>query len=140
MGKFSKHIIIHLKELGVIGTLLIFLSSCDGIATGEFKYINETDYVLIMIDGMEGIAYTLKPDSSIVIRKTGKVAHPSKPTTFVLPLIDSLVFDDTKCLALSKNEGPNNMDDFGITELETSYFEFTYKFTEEDYLQAEDCN
>ncbi len=66
--------------------------------------------------------------------------------SFVPPINATIVFyDNIKCdtfkIGLNSNlyDGPLGMANYESKKLGTNNFEFTYRFTEEDYLNALDC-
>lgn len=50
-------------------------------------------------------------------------------------------FDNTKCLVFQSGEGPTtqNISGYEVVLLSDNEIQYTYTFTEEDYLKAEEC-
>ncbi len=50
------------------------------------------------------------------------------------------VFNDSLCLFYNENEGPTNLVNYEKRRIKNNHFEFTYRFTEEQYNEAAPCN
>lgn len=139
---------LNLIRFKLFASALIVLSattSCDK-GENEFKvrakwiYINETDHKITFSPTENLSQFDISPNDTITYNQEGEGPKTVNPDNFFPPLnASTVVFDDVKCNTALTGK-LNNITSYESKKLQHRYYGFTYRFTEEDYDKAEDCN
>ena len=125
----------------LIGNFIVLLSACgevDYAVKGDYIYINATKYV-IEIDN-----YQLRPKDTFTIKTNGMGEKDITHVMYIVPweLSGLVIFDGLKCSKMYRGdngEGIMNLRSYEHKKIENRYYQFTYTFTEKDYLKATPC-
>ncbi|AWG21745.1 hypothetical protein FFWV33_09430 [Flavobacterium faecale] len=115
------------------------------IVKADFIYFNDTNYVIELISSAK-----INPNSSLKISFEGEGSKTTDHNSYVppYPFGDGTVikYDDIKCDFLNpgtkagRGEGPSGIQNYEFKKISERYYEFTFRFTEADFEQAENCN
>ncbi len=136
-------------RLGIIISLTILINSCGTDRygqTGEFYFVNETNYHITYPKGFE--KYNIAPMSTIKFNESqfsGK--ESAEPSDFKSPLVAldgkiTISFDQKKCIVNETRGNVHSVMDisnYTAERKEKRTYRFTYTFTEADYNRAITC-
>ncbi len=147
--------------IGISLPTIILLASCrkEYTVQVDFIYINETPYGVsynyIALDNSDTInLFKLEAETQKIIVVGGDGGADKNPNieTCCEGYLDDLqghgfailvIFDDLKCITYEEGEGPtttNILNGYEKRVVAERHFEFTYRFTEEQFNDAELCN
>ena len=143
----------HYLLIGI--SLLTVLSSCgeqvDYRVRAEWIYVNETpnNVEILGVDRTDRQSFTaIAPGDSIVISQDIEGSETVTEESYVPILVGYTIrYADTLCrgyspmrgFAASEGEGPFATINYESEKLAERYYEFTYKFTEEEFSEAGNC-
>jgi hypothetical protein len=134
-----------------INLLLIFAVSCGGatdyIVKADWVYINESSYS-INYGFVNGFS-VLNSGEVYKFHESSEGSSSINEDSYVAPfgLSEIIIYNNIKCDTLyvgdnargDNAEGILGVDNYKIIKISERYYEFTYIFTEADYLKAMDC-
>ncbi len=143
----------------LIGISILFISGCkidvEPKVLADFIYKNSTNYTVsysyIALDNSDTInLFTLNPMAEKVFNINGKGDRNPDIATCCEGFLDGLqghgfpiliTFDDSKCITYTEGEGPttSNISSYEAEVLDDNHFQYTYRFTEDDFLKTEPC-
>lgn len=135
----------------LIGISIFFLLGIGCFRRADYSYnakwiyINETGHDITYYPAFWS-NFNVKPYDTTEYFEDGNGSKDMGTESFVPPINATIVFyDNIKCdtfkIGLNSNlyDGPLGTANYESKKLGTNNFEFTYRFTEEDYLNAQDC-
>ncbi len=138
---------MHCLIFGISIFILLSFSKCGDVdyrVRADFIYINETVHTIEIISEKP---FTLPPNSDYVIKIDSDGGKNISADSYVPPFSDGIViYDDIKCdtlasgAILGQGEGPAGIQNYQSKKISDRYYEFTYRFTEDHFLLAEECN
>lgn len=125
----------------LIGNFIVLLSACkdiDYVVKGDYIYINSTKHV-VDIDN-----YGLSPRDTFIIKTNGMGEKDITHMNYIVPseLSGLVIFDGLKCSKMYRGDngqGIMNLRSYEHKKIEARHYQFTYTFTEKDYLKAKPC-
>ncbi len=141
----------------LFGISALLLCSCrrEYRVSADFVYKNETDYKLsynyIALDSSDTIPLLeLEPKSEKIFTIDGEGDENPNIKTCCEGFLDGIqghgfpiliIFDDSRCFTYQEGEGPttSNISNYEAKSIGDRHFEYTYRFTEDDFLQAKAC-
>ena len=142
-----KRIYQHCLLIGI--SLLLALASChqsiDYWVRAEWIYINETSQPIGF--SARGFDTIIAPMDSFIISEDSEGPKNVSEESYEIPFTDPIVnYGSSQCLtydpvndSIGKGEGPFGLENYEREKLAERYYEFTYRFTEEEFAEAEDC-
>ena len=111
----------------------------------KWIYINETGHNITYYPDYWS-NFNVKPHDTTFYYQDSDGSKDIKVDDYVSP-VNALVvyYDNIKCDTLNRGnkpdlgDGPLNMANYSSKKLDDRYYEFTYRFTEKDFLEAKDC-
>jgi len=130
-------------------SVLLFISSLLGCGStdcgfnSEFVFVNNTNYIVTLPDEHE-----IQSNDAIAIQLSGVGdCEDFEPEKIRPPYLDgTILFNGSMCWTLDSGtgpglgEGPAGIANYDYEKLGSGKFRFTYTFSEEDILQAEECS
>jgi hypothetical protein len=131
-----------------ISPILLFGIGCirkvDYSLKAKWVYINETGYNITYYPNRS--AFNVKPHDTTIYYQDDTGPKDISAEEYIPPLNAYIIFyDNIKCDTFkigpnsNSDDGPLGTANYESKKLGTNNFEFTYRFTEEDYLNAQDC-
>ena len=135
--------------------MLLFLFNCGqteevALTNSKFFFINDLEYRVEIVGDCgfgNGKGYdsyeVIEPNDTLIVTQVLEVNVPPDPSisniTVLFPGACFAVYDSLKCDA-KPSESFRNLDNYEKKiEVSNNQFEFTYRFTQDDYDMAKDC-
>jgi hypothetical protein len=132
-----------------ISIILIFFTGCkkEYWVRADWIYINETGHSITYSPEYYNNDFSIKPYDTIIYHEDGDGGNNLTEKDYVSPLHNAykILFDNIKCDTLKGGsepylgDGPTGTINYESRKLEENYYEFTYRFTEEQYTNAKEC-
>jgi len=130
-------------------SIIAIFSSCrkEYTMNSNWIYINETKYTISYHPDYYNSDFSLKPFDTVTYFVSGDGGKDITEKDYVSPLHNAYIifFDNIRCDTLLLNDGlyfgdgPTGTVNYESKKLGDGYYEFTYRFTEEDFNNAKEC-
>ena len=135
-------------------SLLLAMASCttdiDYRVRSKWIYINETNQPIelnVAINNQTSPDAIINPLDSLISSEDSEGPKEVTESTYVPPFgNDTVRYGQSQCLvydptggAIGEGEGPFGTANYESRKIGERYYEFTYRFTEEEFAEAEDC-
>ncbi len=136
------------KGFLIAGISLCFIAiSCDEktdfLVKARYIYINDSQH---QIECISHSPFVLSPLEEYTIESVSDGNKNTTEDSYHPPFVSALlIYDDIKCDTLDalgkagRGEGIIGIQNYQSRQLGKRYYEFTYRFTEEDFNKAESC-
>jgi hypothetical protein len=136
----------------IIGISCIFVSSLynctsetseDFLVKADFIFVNETNYEIEIISVTN--PFKVSPMQKFTINQEGMGSGTIDEDSYVPPFLSGIEkYDNIKCNILDagvkagRGEGPAGIQNYESKKIAERHYEFTYRFQEDDYNNAND--
>lgn len=134
----------HYLIIGINLFFLLIAFSCkttDYVVKSKWIFINETQYE---IEAVYHSSFKIEPFGEYSFEQNFNGPKDVNVDSYVPPNIDIIRYDGVWCNQLTINqvghgEGPAGIQNYEYNKIEERFYEFTYRFTKEQFDQAEKC-
>lgn len=138
----QKVIYRHYSLIGI--SLIIGFSACeeqtDYRVRADWTYINESSNTIELPYREGSSIVSIAPMDTFIINQDSEGPENVTRESYNPPLNGIPTrYGADQCLTYGADEGPFKTDNYESKELEERYYEFTYRFTDEEFAQAKDC-